>query len=937
MSVRSTPLSGHLTGTGSQEIRRVQLWQLTDTPSSPTAGLFWQNSNAGNKRAYFYDDELAAAVPVPRLDRNETITGQWSISPGGTQAPLVLGTNAQGQKVVGLNADQLDGRDSSSNPTANTIALRDSNGALAVEDPTGLTDAVNLQYLNDALDFLTISASQVTAGLLALTRGGTNADLSGAATGGLVYKGASALSATAALTGVLIGNGAGAPSALAALTVGLGGTGGTTPATARTGLDVMWADDVLSHLSARAPRSGVVLDGSAAFRINGTNKVPIGLNDFTVQVLCRLRDYTPAADMVLWAATSTVTSAVTHARLNLTTAGVFRLIIGKGDGSGVDYSYDFAPDVPLVDGQTYWVSLSVDRDGNGTLAIHGVSDRDKNGTSVTASVATSAGVDIAAGTIGAWAAGYSVIGEILGLSVLNYAATEAEISALVRSGQVSTYGNQWGSFTPMVDSATLNGGFETAGGGGADDFGSWLESEAGSSTVTRDTAVFYAGAASCRFDVDGSGSACSVSQAILTPGKRYRVRFWARHNGTAANVQVFLGFFASGVTNFYVPALTGTWTRYEFSAIANGTSLTIGRASGQASKQFWVDDLEVVQEGAVLDLDFQNANPAVSTVLRDRSSFNNHGTLNASTSFQPQAVRQLNIVDQLSIGALTSNAVLYNSASGGGVTGLAQNSSATPKFLYQVSSTAPQWLDLYAQSITWTGTHAFAGYVTVLAPVSALHPATKQYVDDAVSAGFRLLAGGPVKAKTTGNITLSGTQTIDGVALGVDESCLVNDQSAPAQNGVYLVKSGAWVRRTDADTAAEITKGAYVFVQFGTVNAGSSWVQGATVTTLGSDAIAFTQFFQQTAYTAGSGIAIAGLSISINLAASLAWTGAQSLRARAAWRCSRMGPRRGIQPRCGSTNWRRTGRIMWGSKRRTRSTRMWCGRCRAWMERRTNT
>lgn len=49
---------------------------------------------------------------------------------------------------------------------------------------------------------------------LALSRGGTAADLSGVSTGGLIYKGASALAGTAALSGILQGNGSSAPTAI---------------------------------------------------------------------------------------------------------------------------------------------------------------------------------------------------------------------------------------------------------------------------------------------------------------------------------------------------------------------------------------------------------------------------------------------------------------------------------------------------------------------------------------------------------------------------------------------------------------------------------------------------------------------------------------------------------------------------------------------------
>jgi hypothetical protein len=53
-----------------------------------------------------------------------------------------------------------------------------------------------------------------TMGTLGLTYGGTNANLSGVATGGILYKDATAIAGTGALTGVLKGNGSSAPSAM---------------------------------------------------------------------------------------------------------------------------------------------------------------------------------------------------------------------------------------------------------------------------------------------------------------------------------------------------------------------------------------------------------------------------------------------------------------------------------------------------------------------------------------------------------------------------------------------------------------------------------------------------------------------------------------------------------------------------------------------------
>jgi hypothetical protein len=65
----------------------------------------------------------------------------------------------------------------------------------------------------------------------------------------------------------------------------------------------------------------------------------------------------------------------------------------------------------------------------------------------------------------------------------------------------------------------------------------------------------------------------------------------------------------------------------------------------------------------------------------------------------------------------------------------------------------------------------------------------------------------PVRAATTGNITLSGTQTVDTVALIAGDRCLVKNQTTGSQNGPYVVASGAWTRATDADGSGELVGG----------------------------------------------------------------------------------------------------------------------------------
>jgi hypothetical protein len=91
----------------------------------------------------------------------------------------------------------------------------------------------------------------------------------------------------------------------------------------------------------------------------------------------------------------------------------------------------------------------------------------------------------------------------------------------------------------------------------------------------------------------------------------------------------------------------------------------------------------------------------------------------------------------------------------------------------------------------------------------------------------------PVRAATTANITLSGTQTIDGIALVANDRVLVKNQTAGAANGIYLVQAGAWTRTVDMDTAAEANN-ATVLVRQGTANSGDVFTQTANIVTLGT-------------------------------------------------------------------------------------------------------
>jgi len=149
-------------------------------------------------------------------------------------------------------------------------------------------------------------------------------------------------------------------------------------------------------------------------------------------------------------------------------------------------------------------------------------------------------------------------------------------------------------------------------------------------------------------------------------------------------------------------------------------------------------------------------------------------------------------------------------------------------------------------------------------PTGPQDAATKAYVDAARSG---LDVKQSVRAATTANITLSNTQTIDGVALVVGDRVLVKDQEVAAENGVYVVANGAWSRATDFDEPAEVTAGVFFFIEEGTAYADSGWVLTSNnPLVVGTDPLEFTQFSGAGQIIAGAGLSKTGNELTVNVA-----------------------------------------------------------------------
>jgi hypothetical protein len=154
--------------------------------------------------------------------------------------------------------------------------------------------------------------------------------------------------------------------------------------------------------------------------------------------------------------------------------------------------------------------------------------------------------------------------------------------------------------------------------------------------------------------------------------------------------------------------------------------------------------------------------------------------------------------------------------------------------------------------VDWAG-HRITGLGT---PTQGPDAVPKSYVDS-IASGIDAKAS--CRAASVGNVApLFGTMTIDGVALAVGDRVLVKDQTAPQQNGIYIVETGNWLRASDADTWPKLVS-AFTFVESGATNADVGWV--CTVDpggNLETTPVTWAQFSSAGQVVAGSGLAKVG-------------------------------------------------------------------------------
>lgn len=122
----------------------------------------------------------------------------------------------------------------------------------------------------------------------------------------------------------------------------------------------------------------------------------------------------------------------------------------------------------------------------------------------------------------------------------------------------------------------------------------------------------------------------------------------------------------------------------------------------------------------------------------------------------------------------------------------------------------------------------------------------------------------PCRVATTTNITLSGTQTIDDVAVVAGDRVLVKDQTTASENGIYVVKATAWARARDCDGTGDLACGTLVLVHSGTTAYGIWQLQTADPITIGTTSQTWAKTFGGTMLSGNNLSDVSSASTSFN-------------------------------------------------------------------------
>ena len=442
----------------------------------------------------------------------------------------------------------------------------------------------------------------------------------------------------------------------------------------------------------------------------------------------------------------------------------------------------------------------------------------------------------------------SVNGDTTIVGTLSVAANNFSVDA---SGNVDAAGNLdvGGSISSgtanvfTVSSAGAIAGASLALTGNASAVDGTFSGALSGNSVSATTSVTAAtlSAASGAFSVDASGNTDVLSLDVNTD------KFSVTSAGNTTNKGTFSAAFDSGSST------------YLFTVSSTGV---VAAASGSVTGNWYAGG---VLSGNSLNINssaFTVASNGALAVATNKFTVGAGGALAVDTNkFTVSAAGAVSVADDLSV---SGDATI-------GTSGTAYIATDAARGIVTVGgSSAGIEVDNTTPEVNITGTTNVTGdlYASGTIYANNAEVATRAYVD-AVKQGLDVKDS--VRCATTaavGNIALNNTTTtVDGVTLSNGDRVLVKNQTAGAENGIYVAStSGNWSRAADADDSDSFTAGLFVFVEEGTTNEDSGWVCTTNGTiTVDTTAVAFSQFSGAGSVADGAGLSKIGNTLDVNV------------------------------------------------------------------------